>query len=68
MSNLKMHPAAAPTYHQLGLPGLEGEARPLPLPTSAIDCAAPRSLGQPIAGAKDPGTPDDLTHPAGGAR
>jgi hypothetical protein len=32
MSNLKMHPAAAPTYHQLGLPGLEKDSRPLPLP------------------------------------
>ena len=32
MSNLKMHPAAAPTYHQLGLPGLEPQSRPLPLP------------------------------------
>jgi hypothetical protein len=31
MSNLKMHPAAAPTYHQLGLPGLEPPSRPLPL-------------------------------------
>jgi hypothetical protein len=32
MSNLNLHPAAAPTYHQLGLPGLEPEMRPLPLP------------------------------------
>jgi hypothetical protein len=32
MSNLKMHSAAAPTYHQLGLPGLEPQSRPLPLP------------------------------------
>ena len=32
MLNLKMHPAAAPTYRQLGLPGLEPESRPLPLP------------------------------------
>lgn len=32
MSNLKLHPAATPTYHQLGLPGLEPAARPLPLP------------------------------------
>lgn len=32
MSNLQMHPAAAPTYHQLGLPGLEPQSRSLPLP------------------------------------
>ena len=32
MSNLKLHPAATPTYHQLGLPGLEPAACPLPLP------------------------------------
>ena len=32
MSTLKMHPAAAPTYRQLLLPGLEPEARTLPLP------------------------------------
>jgi len=32
MSNLKMHPAAAPTYHQLGLPGLEPVFHPLSLP------------------------------------
>ena len=32
MSNLKMHPSTAPSYCQLALPGLEGEARPLPLP------------------------------------
>ena len=31
MSNLKLHPAATLTYHQLGLPGLEPAARPLPL-------------------------------------
>ena len=32
MSNLNLHPAAAPTYHQMGLPGLEPEPRSLPLP------------------------------------
>ena len=32
MSNLKMHPAAAPTYHQLALPGLDPQPRPLPVP------------------------------------
>ena len=32
MSNLKMHPPAAPTYDQLGLPGLEKDSRPLSLP------------------------------------
>ena len=32
MSNLKMKPAAPPTYHQLGLPGLEPQSRPVPLP------------------------------------
>jgi len=32
MSTLKMHPSAAPTYRQLLLPGLEPEARTLPLP------------------------------------
>jgi hypothetical protein len=31
MSNLNLHPSAAPTYHQLGLPGLEPQSRPLPL-------------------------------------
>ena len=36
MSNLKMHPAVAPTYHQLGLPGLEPETRPLPPPPPTV--------------------------------
>jgi hypothetical protein len=31
MSNLNLHPAAAPTYHQLGLPGLEKDSRLLSL-------------------------------------
>ena len=32
MSNLKMPPSTAPSYCQLGLPGLEPQPRPLPLP------------------------------------
>src|SRR5215213_10400421 len=36
--------------------------------TRTTDGAAPQSLGQPLADAKDPDPPDDPTHPAGGAR
>jgi hypothetical protein len=36
MSNLKLHPSTAPSYCQLGLPGLEEESRPLPLPPEPL--------------------------------